>query len=157
MGAAALKRSLAALPSLAAASLVLALLLTACQGTIEAPQLDNPRDPANGKLPPTPTVDAEAQPCIPAIPVTVKVDWQITSTPDLTGFQIYRAASTLEDPGLLVASVAADRRTFTDGASPGVPGLSELTMYWYRVRALGQEGTPGLRSTPDSTTTPECL
>ena len=136
---------------------MLVVALTACQGSFEAPSLTNPRDPANGDLPPTPAVIAQAEPCLPSNPPTIKVDWSIANTPGLTGFQIYRASSGAEDPGLLVASVAADRRTFTDGTSPGVPGLSEQTTYWYRVRALDREGLPGLRSAPDSTTTFDCL
>jgi hypothetical protein len=151
-----MRRSIAPV-AFAGLALVPTLIFVSCQGTFDAPNLNNPRDPANEMLPPTPVINVTALPCLPMSQPRIRVDWTIQDTPELTGFQIYRAATAAEDPGLLVASVAASARTFDDGGSPGVPGLSERTTYWYRVRALGTQGIPGLRSASASTTTSDCL
>jgi hypothetical protein len=140
-----------------AAGLLAAMVLAACQGNFAPPRLASPRDPANGQLPSTPRdVRAEARACEDGAP-RLRVTWEFDPTPELGGFQIYRAETASEDPGLLIASsVPAGDREFVDGAVPGPPPLAERMAYWYRVRALGTDDLPGLRSAPDSASAPDC-
>ncbi len=137
-----------------ASAVAFAGAMAGCQGSFDAPRLNNPRDPANGQLPPTPSASAQAQPCGP--PPTVLVSWTIADANGVIGFQIYRAASTGEDPGILIASVDGAQRQITDGSLSGVPDLNERTTYFYRVRALAGGGIPGLRSNPVAVTTSDC-
>ncbi len=133
----------------------LLLLGAACQGDFAPPVLDSPRDPANGLTPPPPSISDLTVFCAGDEP-QIRVQWTVVETTGLSGFQIYRSRSTGEDPGTLVASVPADRRDFLDGAAPGIPGLSPNSVYYYRVRALGVDGVPGLRSQPSSRVTSTC-
>ena len=138
------------------AGLLMALVLgAACQGDFEPPALDSPRDPANGQLPATPTISGLTTSCADGDPV-IEVDWAAEEDPSLTGFQVYRARSLEEDPGVLVATVGPAARSFVDGAVPGIPGLAPNALYYYRVRSLGPDGLPSLRSAAAARVTPPC-
>lgn len=136
--------------------LVAALVLgTACQGDFEPAALDSPRDPANGRLPATPTIGELTVSCNDGHPV-IRVEWSAEEDPSLTGFQIYRGRSLTEDPGTLVATVPPAARSFVDGAVAGIPGLAPNSLYYYRIRSLGPDGTPSLRSAAAARVTPPC-
>jgi hypothetical protein len=94
--------------------------------------------------------------CSPACPPEVRVTWTIdASDSELGGFQIYRAESAAAT-GQVIASVDRSERCLVDGDLPGVDGLDEGGVYWYRVRALSPSGIPGFRSAPDSAIAPAC-
>ncbi len=136
--------------------LVVVLVLgAACQGGFEPPALDSPLDPANGQLPATPTISGVTATCADGDPV-VEVEWTAADDPLLTGFQIYRSRSLIENPGTLVATVPPSARSFTDGAVAGIPGLEPNSLYYYRIRSLGPDGTPSLRSAAAARVTPPC-
>lgn len=151
---------------LVAVAASIAVALAACQGSFDAPEFDNPRDPANGQLPLTPEVDAapclglgcNSSSCGPAAcPPEIIVTWTIDGDGSgLGGFQIYRAATRDEDPGTVIGSVGESERCLVDGNLPGVPGPTAGATYWYRVRALSNTGVPSLRSAPDSVVAPAC-
>jgi hypothetical protein len=130
-------------------------LLTACMGDFEPPVLDSSLDPANGELPPVPVIGDPTASCVDG-ELEIRVPWSVADDPSLTGFQIYRARSLTEDPGTLVATVAGTTRSFVDGPVAGIPGLAPTTPYYYRVRALGVDGLPGLRSGAAEEVTPPC-
>jgi hypothetical protein len=135
----------------------LALVLAAglaCQGSFDPPPLDNPHDPANSDLPPTPAVTATGLACSGGVP-EVRVAWSVTD-PSITGFQVYRSSEEDIDPGFLVASTGPAVRQFVDGSLPGTSPLLEGVPYWYRVRVLGAGGIAGFRSVPDSAMTRDC-
>jgi hypothetical protein len=138
-----------------AAALLLLLAGIGCQGGFDPPALDNPRDPANSDLPPTPHVAASGAGCANGVP-SVLVTWSVSNDPEITGFQVYRSSRENIDPGLLIASVPANARQFVDGVLQGTSPLVGGVPYWYRVRVLGPNATPGFRSTPDSAVTPVC-
>jgi hypothetical protein len=136
------------------AILLMALVLgVACQGDFEPPALDSPLDPANGQLPATPEMSEPAPSCVDGT-LQVRIDWT-ADDPTLAGYQIYRSLLN-EDPGSLVASLPPDARTYVDGTTPGIPGLVPFTSYFYRIRALGRDGTPSLRSPARGCYTPAC-
>jgi hypothetical protein len=140
---------------LASTLLAAIALLAACQGDFEPPALDSPRDPANGQLPATPDMTGLTASCVDGEP-EIRIQWSAADDPLLTGFQIYRGRSLSEDPGTLIATVPATARSFVDGAVGGIPGLAPNALYYYRMRALGRDGTPGLRSGAEATLTPPC-
>jgi hypothetical protein len=125
-----------------------------CLGDFDPPNLDSPRDPANSALPAAPAVTAAPAGCQSGSP-RVRISWALDGGPETGGFQIYRSSAEAIDPGLLIASLPANADEFVDGLQPGA-GLLPGLPYWYRVRTLSTEGLPGLRSAPDSATTPTC-
>ena len=131
------------------------LILAGCQGDFEPPALDSPRDPANGQLPPTPTIRALTASCTDGDP-QIQIEWSAADDPPLAGFQIYRGRSLTEDPGTLIATVPPVARSFVDRAVAGMPGLAPNSLYYYRMRSLGQDGTPSLRSAAAARVTPPC-
>lgn len=130
-------------------------LLTACMGDFEPPALDSPRDPANGQLPSVPVILDLTASCAGGEP-EIQIEWSAADDTSLTGFQIYRGRSLTEDPGTLIATVPAAARSFVDGPVAGIPGLAPSSRYYYRMRALGRDGTPGLRSGAETDSTPPC-
>lgn len=141
-----------------AAVLATVMVMISCQGDFDPPTFDNPRDPANNQLPPTPIIDsAVVDDCGNGGLPLVVLYWSILDTTGLQGFQIYRADTASVDPGDLIAALSSSQRQFTDGRPlPGLPPLAAKTSYWYRVRSLNREGVPGLRSAPRVAVTDSC-
>jgi hypothetical protein len=129
-----------ALPLVAAA-----LLLLACQDDFERPAFDNPNDPANGNLPPTPVIEVHEGTCVGG--PDLRIDWQVSSEAGISEYQVFRSESAAVDPGELILHVPVGTREVTDS-----DGLIEGQSYTYRVRAIGTDGLIGLRSDAVSAT-----
>jgi len=136
---------------------LLALTLSAaCQGNFEPLALDSPRDPANSQLPATPMITGPPSASCADGVLTVRIEWSADDDQLFSGFQLYRGLSPADDPGTLVATIQPSARSFIDGAVAGIPGLAPRTLYYYRIRSLGPDGTPSLRSAAAAVVTPLC-
>src|SRR6202011_2072106 len=82
----------------------------------------------------------------------LKLNWQIASGQNQTGFNIYRClgCSHPQTQGTKIASVGANVFTYIDGSSSSP--LTQSTTYTYQVSASNAAGESG-RSNPASVTT----
>jgi hypothetical protein len=114
----------------------LLIVMSSCEKGLEAPSFDNPLDPAyNGpELPATPVIVS----CSVGSRLVV-LSWTVPDTSSIGSYHVYRASGSFENY-LLVSSVTAS--TCRD------EGVSDGTVYQYRVCAVTRDGREGKRSEP---------